>query len=297
MPLKFNPFTDKLDFTGNDSGMPSITTLTGNSGGAVGPDGAGNIDVIGTTPITFTGNPGTNTLTGSIAVSQAVASTDITKIGAAAFNSTQFAVDANGFVTLAGGGLAIDSVAMQTGTSPVTPDSNGLWNFSGGTVVAGTNPVRTNGTGANTSTLQVQISQALAAADATKIGLSNFDSNSFAVDADGFVTLNGGSGFTWSNQSAPFNAVKGNGYFITGTCTGTLPASPGIGDTIKFIVQGAFVLTLQANTGQKIQISSNLSSAAGTQVSTANGDACTLVYNSTGLQWDAEAFVGAWNFT
>lgn len=41
----------------------NLETLTGNSGGAVGPDGAGNIDVIGSAPIDVTGNPGTNTLT------------------------------------------------------------------------------------------------------------------------------------------------------------------------------------------------------------------------------------------
>lgn len=39
-----------------------ISTLTGNSGGAVGPT-AGNISVIGSGLITVTGNPGTSTLT------------------------------------------------------------------------------------------------------------------------------------------------------------------------------------------------------------------------------------------
>ena len=50
----------------DDGGSPSgsvIETLTGNSGGAVGPDGAGNVDVVGAGPISVTGSPGTNTLT------------------------------------------------------------------------------------------------------------------------------------------------------------------------------------------------------------------------------------------
>ncbi len=38
-------------------------TLTGNSGGAVGPDGSDNIDFVGATPLTVVGNPGSNTLT------------------------------------------------------------------------------------------------------------------------------------------------------------------------------------------------------------------------------------------
>lgn len=39
-----------------------VSTLTGNSGGAVGPT-LGNINVLGGTGITVTGNPGTSTLT------------------------------------------------------------------------------------------------------------------------------------------------------------------------------------------------------------------------------------------
>lgn len=45
--------------------LPStvVETLTGNSGGAVGPDGSHNINVIGSGAISVAGNPGTNTLT------------------------------------------------------------------------------------------------------------------------------------------------------------------------------------------------------------------------------------------
>ena len=91
-------------------------------------------------------------------------------------------------VSLTGGGSAIERVALQTGTTPVVPLA-GTLTFSGAVVAAGTNPVRTDGTGANTMALEVQTSQALAAADATKIGLSNFSSAGFGVAATGFVTL------------------------------------------------------------------------------------------------------------
>lgn len=46
-----------------NGGNPPIETLTGNSGGPVPPDGAGNIDILGTGDIDVVGNPGTNTLT------------------------------------------------------------------------------------------------------------------------------------------------------------------------------------------------------------------------------------------
>ncbi len=97
-------------------------------------------------------------------------------------------VSGNPTISLSGGGAGVDSIAVQTGTSPVVPDSNGLLTINGAVVSAGTNPVRSNGTGANTLALEVQTSQAISAADATKIGLSNFNSAQFSVAATGFVS-------------------------------------------------------------------------------------------------------------
>ncbi len=42
---------------------PDIETLTGNTGGPVGPDGAFNINILGADGVVTTGNPGTNTIT------------------------------------------------------------------------------------------------------------------------------------------------------------------------------------------------------------------------------------------
>jgi hypothetical protein len=47
---------------GGGGGGSDVQTLTGNSGGAVGPDGASNI-IVGDQGITVVGDPGTNTLT------------------------------------------------------------------------------------------------------------------------------------------------------------------------------------------------------------------------------------------
>lgn len=61
-----------LRFTGGGGGG-TILTLTGNSGGPVGPDGFGDINVIGDgTTITVAGNPGTSTLTISVLGSVAI---------------------------------------------------------------------------------------------------------------------------------------------------------------------------------------------------------------------------------
>lgn len=94
-----------------------------------------------------------------------------------------------------------------------------------------------------------------------------------------------GSLASWTDQSGAFNAAAANGYFITNTSTSTLPASPNEGDTISFIVDTTNILTIQANTGQKIRVGTAISASAGTSVNNARGDSMTLVYRSTGTTW------------
>lgn len=199
-------------------------------------------------------------------------------------------------IGLTGGATGIDSIGVQTGTSPVLPDGSGLVTINGAVVAAGTNPVRSDGTGANTLAIEVQTSVALAAADATRIGLSNFDSTSFAVAATGFVTLAGGGGFTWNDVSGAFSPLKSNGYFITGTATGTLPAAPAQGDTIKFFVDHASqVLTIDAPGTQLIRLGSLVTSAGGTATSTVQGDSVELTYRASDTCWCAIAgYTGTW---
>jgi hypothetical protein len=116
----------------------------------------------------------------------------------------------------------IEKINVQTGNTPIVP-SGGVITFNGATVAAGTNPVRTDGTDANTMALEVQISQALAAGDATKIGLSNFNSAQFTVLANGFVSLIGGSTaplLTLSDDNnpspptVPVTPINGNIQFV-----------------------------------------------------------------------------------
>jgi hypothetical protein len=79
-----------------------VQTLTGDSGGAVGPT-ANNINILGTAgQITVTGNPATSTLT----------------------------------LALSGGGTAIDSFIPDSGTSPVVPTAAGAVTMTGGNGIA-----------------------------------------------------------------------------------------------------------------------------------------------------------------
>lgn len=103
---------------------------------------------------------------------------------------------------------------------------------------------------------------------------------------------------TWSDNSGTFNAVAGNGYFITAASTPTLPASPSEGDRVSFVVDTASTCTVTGNTGQKIRIGAALSAAAGTAANNARGDSLNLVYRSTGTTWfSIGAPEGTWSVT
>ncbi len=281
--------------TGTSPVVPAATGLVTFNGAVV---------AAGTNPVRTNGT-GANTMALEIQITQAIASTNATNIGLAAFNSAHFSVDANGFVSLSGGGLAIDSIQVDAftgpGTNPVAPTGAGLITVTGAQVAAGTigaNVIRTNSLAASTYTIQIQRSTTNATSDSTKNGVSHYDSTSFAVDSNGFVQLNG-AGFTWTDVSGAFSPLKNNGYFITGTATGTLPAAPAQGDTIKFFVDHASqVLTIQATAGKIIRMGSLVSSSGGTFVSTLQGDSCELVYRSSNSCWCAVAgFTGTWTLT
>lgn len=103
--------------------------------------------------------------------------------------------------------------------------------------------------------------------------------------------------FVWSETSGVFNALKNNGYFITTTATADLPASPAEGDTIRFSVDTANFLTIQANTGQVIRLNTSVTASAGTAVNVAQGASIELVYKSTGTVWMAVSANGNWTLT
>lgn len=109
--------------------------------------------------------------------------------GTSSFNSAHFSVS-NGFVSLLGGGTAVDSFSMQSGITPVVPNTSGIVFFDGGAVTAGTSPVRTFGASTNQMNVQVQLSQALSASQQNAVGLCNFNSANFSCDSNGFVSLN-----------------------------------------------------------------------------------------------------------
>ncbi len=177
---------------GTDPVVPTaggVITVTG----AQVPAGAVGLNVIRTDSLAA------NTYTIEIQRTAAVAAPAPANNGVSHFNSGQFTVDMSGFVSLAGGGQAIDQINVDAhtapGTDPVLPDGAGQITVTGGQVAAGTvgaNVIRTDSLAANAYTIEVQRSAAVGVSASANNGVSHFNSANFAVDGNGFVSLLGG---------------------------------------------------------------------------------------------------------
>lgn len=196
------------------AGSSFIESLKGNDGVVVPPTG-NIINVVGDgTYITTVGNAGTSTLTiepaGGLAtvydensgtatpsggVLNVVGGTGITTTGSG-----------NTITITATGAGDIQSVEVDAhtnpGTNPVLPNGSGVITVTGGQVAASTtsNVIRTDSLAANTYTIQVQRSQAVASSTIGDNGVSHFNSSNFTVDANGFVSLNSSGIFSVNVQ-------------------------------------------------------------------------------------------------
>ena len=111
-----------INVSGGGGGGSPIETITGDDGVATTPV-ANNINLLGLTVANATNSKPvyvkhTTTATDSIEVqvAEAAASSAINNAGLSSFNSSQFTVDANGFVGLAGGGAAIETITGDSGS-------------------------------------------------------------------------------------------------------------------------------------------------------------------------------------
>lgn len=220
-----------VDFIGTHPQIP--TEFVTNMGTAV--PIANVLEILGTVvpahsiPLETTGSG--NTVTIEVQYASAAASSVGTNAGVASFNSAFFGVDANGFVTFNGSAgtesFTVDAFTAP-GTNPVVPNGSGNVVVTGGQVAAGTtaNVIRTDSLAANTYTIQVQRSQAVASSTIGDNGVSHFNSTYFTVDANGFVSLNGsvvGETIT-GNTGGALSPTAGNWNILgTSTAAGTTP--------------------------------------------------------------------------
>lgn len=206
---------------------------------------------------------------------------------------------------LAGGGVAVDQINVDAstppGTDPVVPDGTGQITVTGAQVAAGVvgaNVIRTDSLAANTYTIEIQRSTAVAASDSVNNGVSHFNNapGQFTVDAAGFVSTNGSGNLLWVNQTSDLDPlVKGTAYQANkaGTaCALTLPTGATFGDTIRVQGFGATGWILNAGVGQTIQVESGATTVAGSVTVTNQYDYIEVVCSSTTTTWFATAHGG-----
>lgn len=99
-----------------------VDFITGNTGGAVGPDGANNITLVGAGTITVTGNAGTNTLTIS----------DMDSSWSSISASTGMAVNKGYFCVSPGGALVLTlpAVSVQGDVIQIALDGATSWTIA-----------------------------------------------------------------------------------------------------------------------------------------------------------------------
>jgi len=186
-------------------GFGSVTELRADDGNIAVPN-VGIIDVdcntvaFGTNPTPFYSSAAVaNTIDLDVQISTAAVGSDAGNVGVCSFDSAMFTVDANGFVQLAGGGIAVDQINVDAntppGTDPVLPDGAGQITIAGAAIVAHAVPVETHSRAANAFNIELQVSSAITGApgNTNDAGICSFDDTMFVVDADGYVQLIGGA--------------------------------------------------------------------------------------------------------
>ncbi len=205
--------------------------------------------------------------------------------GLASFDSTHFTVDANGFVQLAGGSVALDSVQVDAitapGVNPVVPDGAGLMTVGGTFVAAFGTPVRSHSSAVNAYDIEVQLASQQLASSSANAGLASFNNLHFTVDGNGWVSnLNG----------LPISSVDVDG----ATAPGTDPVLPtalgvmGVGGAQVAAGTVPSAIRTQSIAANSYQIQIQRSSAQAISSVTQNG---VSHFDSAHFTVDANGFV------
>jgi hypothetical protein len=231
-----------------------VETLTANLGTNPVPPNASDTIFIGTAlvsarsvPITTVGISGSNTIDIQAQLTSAQASSAANFSGLSSFNSTNFSVDSNGYVssnpiTVTGGtgvvitgspvnlGGTVNIALSGTGVGQtitgndgnVLAPTAGNWNIFGSSVLAHLVPVTTVGNIAtSTLTVDVQLASANAASSTTRPGLASFNSNNFTVDVNGYVSAIGNA-INYTNVThamSPYTVLTSD-YYLSVDCSG-----------------------------------------------------------------------------
>jgi hypothetical protein len=283
-------------FSAGGGGGGTLLSLTGNTGGAVGPTIGGTINVVGAGGVTVAGNAVTNTLTITAGASNLTFNTDglpatsvagVIHIDGDGVNISTDGAGSTVTVSLANSPTIAGSLSVGTTLTVgslmlgvVQSSAGGLLSSSAGTngqVLIGGNgvaPVWNNITGGAGITV---------------------------TSASGSITLSStGGSFAWSTiTGATQNLVANSGYVANnaGGVAFLLPGAAALGTTFKITTINAGGFTVTQNAGQIIHLGAAATTAGvtGFLQSTANYDSIELVCTITNTTWTVLNSVGNFN--
>lgn len=234
-----------------------ILTITGDSGGAVGPDGANNINILTGGNLTLTGSPGTNTLT--LSLDGTIADTYTADAGSA--------MPAAGNINIVGAGGTVTSAAGSTVTITSGPSIPTQFDTDAGSATPALNILQVlGGTGIATSGAGNTVTIAVGATVATTY---TADSGSATPAANNLNIVGAGSTTT---------SAAGDTVTITSTGGGIMWFDVTVVGPTAMAVDSGYV----SNSASRVQLDLPLTSAFGSVIQ-------VVGYNTGGWQINQNA--------
>lgn len=287
-----------------------ILTLTGNAGGAVGPDGANNVNILGSGTLTVTGNAGTNTLT--ISQSGIVATSYVEDVGAAVPAAGVLNVVGGMGISTSGAGNTVTITAAPAAALHFTEDAGTAIPVLNNLNVFGAGGITTSGAGdtvtitTDGSVIGKTITGDTGGALSPTAGNWNIIGGTGCSTAGAVSTLTinvSGGGITWNEITVvgPTTTVINNGY-VTNSASRVqllLPLTSVFGSILRIVGKGTGGWQINQNAGQSIVLegSSTTVGVAGTLASNAQRDTIELLCTTADTVWTIISGVGNYTFT
>ncbi len=238
-----------------------ILTITGSSGGAVGADGADNINLAGDTNVTVVGDPGNNKLT--VTLGGAVAASFPTDAGTATPAAGALSILGTGGTTTSGAGSTVTVTSGPTVPTSFVSDS--------GTAIPALNILNIlGGTGASTTgatdTITVNVDGTVATTFTCDAGSATPAANNLNVIGSGSTTTSGagstvtilssGGGISWNQVTVvgPTTMAVDNGYVANSASRVQLllPDIAPFGSVLEILGKGSGGWQLNQNAGETV---------------------------------------------
>lgn len=280
-----------------------ILTVTGDSGGAVGPDGASNINLLGSTDIDVTGNPGTNTLT--ISLGSTVASSFPTDAGTATPVAGVLNILGGGGTTTSGSGNTVTVTSGPTIATTFTEDSGSATPAANNLNVFGGTSITTSGAGDTvTITLDADVANQYTCDSGTATPAANnvnvFGGGGTSTSGSGAtitITSTGG-GMAWTEVTVvgPTSMTCDNGYIANSASRVelTLPLTASVGCVLRIVGKGTGGWQIDQGAGQQIITSGSSTTVGATGMVQSSEDlACIeMVCTTANTTWTMMSAVG-----